>query len=337
MRTKKTVYLLIGLLVFSGLMSSVDALSDTTVSFRSGGVTVDLAFPDESHPSTTINHDVTITATTNLTSINIGILIYAPVNSTLQLIKNQPISWGTLSENQSLPTSEISIILPEHANGTLYCKMTVQTEINLTTHYASYSFYSTHVSELTFSEMQSLYNEMLVNYTTLKNDYDGLLANYSSLFVNYTALLSAHNQLTADYNGKVAAYSSLLAQYNKLSDDYDSLDANYRSKINDFGALQTDYEELNSTRYSLQTSYNTLQTIYDGLNQTYVNLQKELADMQRSVNDSVSELDIYRVIMFIFTVVVATLIALIIYLKRKEEPYVVIRKETVSMKSDEES
>ena len=145
-----------------------------------------------------------------------------------------------------IPTSEISIILPEHANGTLYCNMTVQTEINLTTHYASYSFYTTHVSQLTFSEMQSLYYEMLVNYTAFKSDYDSLLANYSSLLANYTALLSAHNQLTADYNSKVAAYSSLLAQYNKLSDDYDSLDANYRTKINDFGALQTDYEELKS-------------------------------------------------------------------------------------------
>jgi len=347
MRAKKIVYFLIGLLVFSGLMSSVDALSDTTVSFRGAGVTVDLTYPKEASPidNSNIFHNLTITAYNYVNSLNITLFIYAPINSNWQIIDPPHIiSWPyPLGVNQSLPTAEINFTLPQNAYGILKCTLYVQT--NQTVNYSSYTFYTTYVSEPTLSEMQSLYYEMLANYTSLQTDYetlldeyDGLLANYSSLFANYTALLSAHNQLTADYNGKVAAYASLLAQYNKLSDDYDSLDANYQSKISDFGALQTDYEELNSTRFSLQTSYDTLQAIYNGLNRTYNELQTELATMQQSVNDSVGELDIYRVIMFIFTVAVATLIVLIIYLKRrKEEPYVVIRKETVSMKSDEES
>jgi type IV secretory pathway component VirB8 len=49
-------------------------------------------------------------------------------------------------------------------------------------------------------------------------------------------------------------------------------------------------------------------------------------------------LNIDRVVMFIFVAAVASLIALVIYLKRKEpEPYVVIRKETVTVKPDETS
>jgi CHASE3 domain sensor protein len=343
MRAKKIVYFFSVLLLFSGLMCSVDALSDTTVSFRGGGVRIDLTYPEEAHPNTTITHNVTITATTDLTSINIGIFIYAPVNSTLQLIKSQPFSWGTLHENESLPTSEIPILLPEQANGTLYCNMTAQTD--QTADALSYKFYTTRVSELTFSEMQSLYYEMLANYTslqtdyeTLLNEYDGLLANYSSLLANYTALLSEHNQLIADYNSKVATYESLLAQYNKLSDDYDTLNANYRSKINELGALQSDYDDLNSTRYSLQASYDTLQAVYDALNQTYTDLLSDLNDLQGRFSDSESAVNTDRIVMFIFVVTVACLVAFIIYIKRKEqEPYVVIRKETVAVKPDEES
>jgi hypothetical protein len=42
--------------------------------------------------------------------------------------------------------------------------------------------------------------------------------------------------------------------------------------------------------------------------------------------------------MFIFTVAVAALVAFIVYIKRKkQEPYVVIRKETVSVNPDEGS
>jgi hypothetical protein len=343
MRAKKIVCFFIVLLLFSTLTCSAGALPDTSVSFRGGGVTIDLTYPEEAHPNGTITHNVTITATTDLTSINIGIFIYAPVNSTLQLIKNQPFSWGTLHENESLPTSEIPILLPEQANGTLYCNMTVQTD--QTADALSYTFYTTRVSELTFSEMQNLYNEMLANYTSLQadydallNEYDDLLANYSSLFANYTALLSQHNQLLTQYNSQVATYQSLLAQYNKLSDDYDTLNANYRSKITELGTLQSDYDELNATRYSLQTDNEALQAVYTALNQTYTELQNEFASLQEISARSENALNSDRIVMFIFIIAVAALIAFIVYIKRKkQEPYVVIRKETVNVNPDESS
>ena len=345
MRAKKVVCFFTVLLLFSGLMCSVNALSNLTASFRGVDVTIDLAYPDEAHANTTITHDVTITANTNLTSLNIGIFIYASVNSTLQLIKSQPLGWSQLDENESLPTSHIPIFLPQKANGTLYCNMTVQTEINTVTHYAYYAFHTTHISELTFSEMQTLYNEMLANYTSLQADYqslldeyNGLLINYSSLFANYTVLLSEHNQLTNDYNSQVSNYQSLLTQYNKLSDDYDSLNANYRSKINDYNVLQSDYNEVNTTRYDLQTSYNTLNNVYTALNDTYLKLQDDLNILQKRFNTSEGTVSADRVVMFIFIVTLIALIGFIVYIKRrKQEPYVVIRKETVSMKEEEGS
>jgi hypothetical protein len=318
MLAKRIVCFFIALLLFSGLMCSVDAVSDTTVSFRGGGVTIDLTYPEEAHPTDSIWHNVTVTANTALYLRNFTVVIKAPVNSGWQVVftgKDETNRY--LSANATLQWSMQTDPLPQEANGKLSCFMYVNTSQNVD--YSSYTFYTTHVSSPTLSEMQSLYYEMLANYTAFKNDYDSLLANYSSLLANYTSLLNAHNQLTADYNSKVAAYASLLAQYNELSDDYDALNANYRSKINEFSALQADYGDLNSTRNSLQTSYNTLQAIYDGLNQTYVDLQTEFAKLQQSFNDSAGELTIDRIVMFIFIVAVAGLIVFIVYIKRKKE------------------
>ncbi len=332
MQAKKIVCFFSVLLLFSGLMCRVGA-SSTTVSFRGGGVTIDLAFPEEAHPNANMTHNVTITAHTDLSLHYFTLFIYAPVNATWQEVKNRTISWDFL-ENETL-TSRIEFQLPKNTNGTLYCEMAVQTDQS--SDYSSYKFYTTRVSELTFSEMQNLYYELLANYTMLQADYDSLDANYTSLFADYTALLSEYNQLVADYNSKVAAYESLLAQYNKLSDDYDSLQADYGSKIDEFSALQTDYSDLNSTRYSLQTGYNALSAVYAALNQTYNDLLTEYNDLEQRITVSESALNADRIVLFIFVVAVAALIAFIVYLKRKkEEPYVVIRKETVSMKSEED-
>jgi hypothetical protein len=321
MRAKKIGYFLSMLLLFSAFMGSVGALPTTTVSFHGAGVTIDLTFPEEAHPTESISHNITITASTALTLYNFTVVIKAPPNTTWQtkLEENNQ----DLLENTNL-SRQMRFTVPQNANGTLYCLIYVQS--NQTTDYLSYMFFTTRVSELTFSEMQSLYNEMLANYTILQtnytallNDYDALLANYNSSLANYTALLS-----------------QLLANYNKLSDDYDALNANYMSKVNEYSALQVDYEELNSTRNSLLANYNSLRTVYVELNQTYTDLLGRFANLQESSNRSESALSNDRIVMFIFVITLVALVAFIIYLKRgKEEPYVVIRKETVSMNQDE--
>ena len=333
MRAKKIVCFFSVLLLFSGLLCSVDALSDTTVSFRGGGVTIGLTYPKEAYPNTTITHNITITSGTTVTLKNFTVVIKAPlVNSSWQVILDGTNVYEIPPE---LPQNyTLTLPLPQDANGMLQCFIFVNTSSidDLST-----TVYTTLVSDPTFSEIKSMYDALWEEYELLNANYTALNENFTILSANYTALLSEHNQLIADYNSKVSTYESLLAQYNKLSDDYEDLNANYRSKINELSALQADYGDLNSTRNSIQTSYNTLQAIYGGLNQTYTDLQTELSTLQQRIDDSVGELNIDRIIMFIFTVAVAALIGFIIYLKRKkEEPYVVIRKETVSMKSDEE-
>jgi predicted nuclease with TOPRIM domain len=337
MLAKRIVCFFIALLLFSGLMCSVDAVSDTTVSFHGVGVTIDLKFPEEAQPGESIWHNATITANIALTLRNLTVVIKAPVNSNLQEVFTGKDERNIfMPENDSFQWSMGPILLPQETNGKLYCFIYVNT--SQSTDYAACTFYTTLVSDPTFSEIQSKYDALRESYDELNATYTALDENFTALWANYTALLSEHNQLITNYNSKVAAYASLLAQYNKLSDDYDTLNANYRSKIAELGDLQTNYDDLNTTRYNLQASYNTLQTIYEGLNQTYIDLQTELANLQERINVSEGALSSDRIVMFIFTVAVAGLIVFIVYLKRKkEEPYVVIRKETVSMKSDEES
>jgi len=339
MRAKKTVYFFIVLLLFSTLTCSVGALPDATVTFSGAGVTIDVTYPVEAHPNTTIPHNIAITANTAVT-FNFTVVIRAPVEPGWEVVfaDKLPDNWY-LSANTTLEWPIQTNRLPEDANGKLSFFMNVSTSQG--TDYATYTFYTTHVSEPTLSEMQSLYYGMLANYSnyeTLLDEYDDLLTRYNSSLANYTALLSEHNELSAKYNSQVANYQALLDNYNKLSDDYDALNANYRSKLSELGALQSDYSELNSTRDSLQSSYDTLQAIYTDLNKTYIDLQTAFANLQEIYDGSVNSLNSDRIVMFIFTMVVAALVAFIIYIKRKkQEPYVVIRKETVSVNPDEKS
>ena len=214
MQTKRIVIFLIStLLLFAGLVYAVKA-STTTVSFHGDGITIDLIFPEEAHPNTTITHNLTITAHTDLSLQSFTIFIYTPINETWQEVKNRTITGWDFLENETLP-SRIEFHLPQNSNGTLYCEMTVKTDQS--SDYLSYSFYTTRVSELTFGEMQNLYQNMLTNYTVLQSDYenllkeyDDLLINYSNLLDTYTTLLSQHSELTQKYNAQFQTHESLL-------------------------------------------------------------------------------------------------------------------------------
>jgi hypothetical protein len=341
MPTKKTACFLVTLLLFSGLMCTANASSNTTVTLHGAGVTVDLTFPEEAHPDESITHNITITANTLLT-MNFTIVIYAPVNSSWQEVRSQTLTDFELQENNNF-TSRLGFTLPQQTNGTLYCFLNVSTSVN--ENHLSATLYTTRVSELTFSEMQVLYDEMLANYTSLQEDYatllgeyDDLLVNYSSLFDNYTALLSDYDALSAQYNGQVSNYQNLLNDYNQLSADYDSLNADYSSTLGELSTARSDYDTLNSTHYSMLADYEALQAVYNALNQTYTELQDELADLQARFNFSENTVNSDRIVMFVFIVAVAVLVAFIIYIRwKKQEPYVVIRKETVSVNPDENS
>ena len=334
MRFKKIACLFSLMILFLPLLHSAFAISDTIVSFNGSGVAIDLNYPEEAQPNETIRYNVTLTATAELSSINIDLLIYAPVNSTMQLIKSQPISWGTLHENQTLPTVEVfPILLPEQADGRVLCNIKIQTEIDSALHYSAYSFFTTFVSDPTLSEMRVLYDEMVANYTILQEEYETLWGDYNATLANYTALVNEFSETSSQYEEQISAYQNELEKYN----DYDTIKNSYTAKIKEFNDLQTNYEDLNTTLNELQANYTQLVTDYEDLKDNYTILENDSKDLKKSLDSSKADLGATTFVMIIFLIAVVILISFILYLKRKgEEPYIVIRKETVSMKSDKD-
>ena len=363
MQAKKMVYFFSALLLFSMLMCSVNAASDTTVSFQGGGVTIEVTYPEEAHPAENIWHNVILTSTGDTTLRNFTVVIKAPVNSSWVEILNSQDTFSKQFSQSSPLTYNLSLSLPQDVNGMLQCFIFVNTS---SIDDLSATVYTTLVSEPTFSEMRVLYDEMLANYTLLQEDYETLsntynetLANYTKLLDDYKTLQGEYNQtaaerntwkedyedLSANYSSLNATYLALLSEHNQLTTDYnnevsnyDSLYTDFRDRTTELGNLQTVYSSLNDTYYSLQTEFNKLQIDSSTLNQKYNNLQTAFDELQGQLTDSESAVGVGNVVMFIFIVVVAALIAFIVYIKRKQEnPYLVIRKETVSMKSDEET
>ena len=344
MRDKSLVCLLFTLLLSSGLMCGVDALS-THVSFHSVGVTVDLTFPEEAHPTESITHNVTITANTALT-LNFTLVIKAQVNSSWQEIKKIGFSLP-LGENQSLPIL-IPFTVPQNTNGRLYCFIYVLTD--QVADPSTYTFYTTSVWILTYSELLSAHNQLLANYSDLLNEYNALRANYTDILADYQTLLESYNKLSTQYgtlnityNELSVRYGSLDSAYNELSLKYGTSISTYNLLLGNYNTLRSDYNSLNSTHYSLQANYTSLEADYNSLNQSHTALNKSYNTLENEVNDlhqriyaSEAELTQTRILMTLFMGTSIALILLVAYLKRKkQEPYVVIRKETVAVKQDE--
>jgi hypothetical protein len=337
MQTKNIAFFLSILLFLSGSLFIADALPDQSASFHGVGITINLTFPEEAHPLDNISHNITITADTTLTLQNFEIFIYAPVNSIWQEIKNQTITGIDLLQNQNF-TSRAGFILPQDTNGTIWCLIHVLTDQSVD--YCSATFSTTRVSVLTFTEMQSTFNELLSNYTILQSDYasllqdyNALLANYSGLLTDYETLQSKYNSLSTDYNYRIGIYESLQNTYNHLLAEHNTLNSKYGVLLNTYNSLQSNFDSLNSTRYSIQASYNSLNNTYGSLNQTYFNLKTQINELNQRISLSETTLNSDKIIMFIFIMTLVILISIIAYIKRKKtEPYMVIRKETVTMK-----
>ena len=346
MRDKSLVCLFLTLLLSSGLICEVDALS-THVSFHSVGVTVDLTFPEEAHPSDLIWHNMTITANTALTLQNFTVAIKALVNSSWQEVTRQGITNRYLAKNEIIPIP-MRFQLPQNTNGSLYCFIYVLTDQIADP--SSYTVYTTSVRILTYSELLSAHNQLLANYSDLLNGYNALRANYTEILADYQTLLESYNKLSTqygtlniNYNELSVRYGTLNSAYNELSLKYGTSISTYNSLLGNYTALRSDYNSLNSTHYSLQANYTSLEADYNSLNQSHTALKKNYNYLENEVNDlhqridaSEAELTQTRILMTLFMGTSIALILLVVYLKRKkQEPYVIIRKETVAVKQDE--
>ena len=302
MLKNKIRYFLLVVLLNSLLLSGTLALSTPSLSFNGVGLTINLDYPEEAHPTEEIYHNVTITSqVVGLNLNNLTLKIYGTVNQTQQEITNLLLSLP-LEQNSTLST-RINFTLPQETFGRLYCILYAKT--NQDTDYLFASFYTTHVHTITFSEL-------LIDYNQLLTEIGNNLIIYESL-----------NQ----------TYYSLVEQNNNLNLDYATLNLDYRDQIKIYEALESEYASLNTNITNIQESYVSLTNTYASLNQTNKELTQKIVLLNQDIDVSENALDVDRNLMVVFIIILVSLIGLIIYLRNKQkEPYVVIRKETVSVK-----
>jgi predicted nuclease with TOPRIM domain len=288
------------LLVLSAFTYCAGAAQTNNVSFHGFGVTVDMVYPDEAHPSETITHNVTISSDGITTLQNFTVVITAIVNQGLEVIYSGQDTLGHL-----LPyTYNLTIPVPLGTNGSLLCSAYVRTT-GMGLDDLHFTVQTTQVRILTYSELLADYNVLAANYSALTQMYDvlnanyislliehnQLTANYSDLFTNYTTLLGSYNTLLGQYNnlalaydGVTADYATLNGTYNALSTNYNSLNSSFNSLFAQNSALQADFNGLNSTHYSLQATYNALVANRNALQTDYNSLTSAENLLQTNYN-----------------------------------------------------
>ena len=279
-----------------GSINEASASAVGNVSFRGAGVVIDMEFPEEAHPTDTVTLNVTITALLALKLQNFTLVIKVLVDTGWQQVYKEQMLSLSMDPGEVL-VRLVWFTLPKEAHEVLYCEMYVLTD-KAPSLPATYIFNATHVRTVT---------------------YDELLANYSSLLTDYETLLGSYNALLAQYRGLNSTYNSLLIQYNSLQATFESLNSSFFTQKAAYDTLRTDHD-------SLEASYKTL-------NQTYYALTTENDSLKNTVGTRETELTMTRNGVYVLVVVTVALAALIIYNKKKKsEPYVVLRKETVTLK-----
>lgn len=297
MRFKAIVCVVAALGFLSATINEACASSVGNVSFRGAGVVVDMEFPEEAHPTETITLNVTITALLALKLQNFTLVIKVLVDTGWQQVYKEQLLSLNMDPNEVL-VRLVWFTLPQSAHESLYCQMYVLTD-KAPGLPATYVFYATHVRTVTYDELLANYNSLLTTYETLLDSYNALVAQYDGLNSTYNLLLSQYNSLQATFESLNSSYFSQKAAYDTLKANYDALDASYRT--------------LNQTHYALTTENHSL---------------------RNTVSAQDTELAMTRNAVYGLIAVTVALAALIIYNKKKKsEPYVVLRKETVTLKS----
>ncbi len=148
-------------------------------------------------------------------------------------------------------------------------------------------------------------------------------------------MLVSYEEKLIELEKSETKYNSLLQEHQHLLGDYSSLDFDHNSLVFSFNNLLNDYNSINQTSANLHGNLTDLQNDYNALSQEYTDLQTMIDDLEDAIEISQIQLETDRNLMIIFIMILVSLIGLIIYLRNKQkEPYVVIRKETVSVKPE---
>lgn len=196
----------------------------------------------------------------------------------------------------------------------------------------------THNLTITAQKASTLYNFTLIINALVDSTWQQVHEEYMSTSVAENESITKQMQFTLPQktHDKLSVYVYVLVSIfgDSATYNFDSTSVRtetYDELLNNYNELWLNNTNLHSAYQTLLQSYNSLQANYSSLGTTYTTLRTQ-------VNALTTDLNISRALTYLLIAVTAALVVLIIYLKRKKaEPYIVLRKETVALKPDEKS
>lgn len=272
--TSKILALIFGTTFLLSLSCTARASQVNTVSFMYGYIGGSLEFQEETHPTSTITYNLTVTAYFEVTIYNLTLRISGLVKEKWQTLHTEQIISYSMTEDENF-TKQIIVTLPQDTSEKLRCIIEASTDKG----FGKTVFYATHVRTITYNELADSHDKLLTNYTSLHDEYD-------QLSTKYNALNSTHTSLLSEYDSMQTSYDLLNSSYNSLTTNYNSLTLNYDSLQDDFTYIKTKYDasqrELDIVRtlmyiFTTTTVIFVAATIYFRKKTPYVVLRKETA------------------------------------------------------------
>ena len=195
--------------------------------------------------------------------------------------------------------------------------------------YGTVAFTVTYLKNRACEDLETAYDELLVKYFDLLDDYNILDSTYQSFLAEYDELLGKYTSLLADYDDLNSTYNDLLTNYENLQNTHNALVSNYTDLNVDYGALQTNYSALQDSYDSLQAnyatlegSYDSLETIYNSLNLTFDSLKDDYNNMKTKYDTSVGDLGTTRNLSYILLVTTIIFIAtsVVLFARKRVKP-----------------
>jgi uncharacterized phage infection (PIP) family protein YhgE len=112
-------------------------------------------------------------------------------------------------------------------------------------------------------DMKIAIRNLLLEYNSLRSDFEELNSTYYDLLNGYAALLSNTSQLTEECSALNASYHQHLQDYNNLLANDTSLNSALNSLQSNYNSLNSSYDELRTKLEATTNEANNLQ------NQTY--------------------------------------------------------------------
>lgn len=264
-----------GIILLSGLTPVAKAPQLDSVSFTYGYIWGSLSFPEEAHPADSFTCNLTITAYIDVNIYNFTLEISGLTGEKWQTLRTEQILSRSLARDENLTPPPVMVTLPQNTSERLRYVIEASTDKG----FGTTTFYGTYVRSISYSDLYSLYEDLLTNYSVLRSDYDQILASYETLNATYGSVVKEYDTIQANINLLNASYRSLNATYSLLMSDYDSLQEHYDyiRALYDSSAGELNIIRILMFVFGITTAILAATTMYFRKKAPYIVVRKETA------------------------------------------------------------